>query len=91
MVDGRWKVPLTPPLSHRMGEGECFDAWMARLIPGSGPCIGGASLSRRMGEGQGEGYFGNLRKLRNLLWIVLHEFAKTRLLRVALRPLRLCV
>jgi hypothetical protein len=67
-----------------MGEGERFDEWIARLAPESGPQKGAAS--RRTGlrraiaapsaqaiERQGEGYFGNLRKLRELLWVITVE------------------
>jgi hypothetical protein len=70
MENGGWNGTLTPTFSRRMGEGERFDAWAARLDPESSPSTGGPSLSRRTGEGQGEGYFGNLRELRKLWCIV---------------------
>ena len=56
--DGESGTALTPTLSHRMGEGERFDALRSDPGPGFIPCGHWSPLSPRTGEGQGEGAVG---------------------------------
>jgi len=56
------QIALTPALSHGMGEGESHSvslefvsAGFAKMLPGKPSAFACYSLSRRTGEGQGEG------------------------------------